>query len=45
MKRVAIIWFVGSLFDSSRKRPDWTLLMILGGIAIALLMVALRVAR
>jgi hypothetical protein len=45
MKRMAIVWLVESLFGSSRKRPDWTLLMIFAGIAIALLMLALRSAR
>ena len=42
MKRLAIVWFIESLFGSPRRRPDWTLLMVLTGIAIALLMLALR---
>jgi len=45
MKRMAIFWFVKSLFGSRRKRPDGTLLMVVLGIAIALLMLALRWAR
>jgi hypothetical protein len=45
MKRMAIVWFVGSLFGSPRKRPDWTLLMVFAGIAMAVLMVVLRFAR
>jgi hypothetical protein len=44
MKRIAIVWFIESLFGSSRKRPDWTLLMAIVGLAIALLMLALRFA-
>jgi hypothetical protein len=42
MKRMAIIWFVESVFGSPRKRPDWTLLMVFAGIAITLLMLAVR---
>jgi hypothetical protein len=42
MKRMAIVWFVESLFGSPRKRPDWTRLVVFAGIAIALLMLALR---
>jgi hypothetical protein len=42
IKRIAIVWFVETLFGSPRKRPDWTLLMVFAGIAIALLMLALR---
>jgi hypothetical protein len=42
MKRMAIIWFVESLFGSPRKRPDLTLLMVFAGIVIALLMLAMR---
>jgi hypothetical protein len=45
MKRMAIVWFVESLFGSPRKRPDWTLLMVFAGIAMAVLMVVLRFAR
>jgi hypothetical protein len=45
MKRMVIIWFVESLFGSPRKRPDWTLLMVFTGIAIASLMLALRFVR
>jgi hypothetical protein len=45
MKRMAIVWLVESLFGSRRKRADWTLLMVFAGIAIALLMLALRWAR
>lgn len=42
MKRMAMIWFVESLFGSPRRRPDWTLLMVFAGIAMAILMIALR---
>jgi hypothetical protein len=42
MKRMAIVWFVESLFGSQRKRPDWTLLMIFAGLAIALLLLLAR---
>jgi hypothetical protein len=42
MKRMAIVWFIESMFGSARKRPDWTLLLVFAGIAIALLMLALR---
>jgi hypothetical protein len=42
MKRMAIIWFVEALLGSPRKRPDWTLLMVVAGVAIALLMLAMR---
>ena len=42
MKRMAIIWFVESLFGSPHKPPDWTLLMVFAGIAIALLMLVMR---
>jgi hypothetical protein len=45
MKRMAIVWLVESLFGSPRKRPDWTLLMVFAGIAMAVLMLALRFAR
>jgi hypothetical protein len=45
MKRMAIVWLVESLFGSPRRRADWKLLMVLAGIAIALLMLALRWAR
>ncbi|WP_298252901.1 hypothetical protein [Bradyrhizobium sp.] len=45
MKRMAIVWFVESLFGSPRKRPDWTLLMVFAGIAMALLMIVLRWAH
>lgn len=45
MKRMAIVWLVESLFGSPRRRADWTLLMVLAGIAIALLMLALPWAR
>lgn len=45
MKRMAIVWFVECLFGSPRKRPDWTLLMVFAGIAMAVLMVVLRFAR
>jgi hypothetical protein len=45
MKRIAIVWLVESLFGSPRRRADWTLLMVFAGIAIALLMLALRWAR
>jgi hypothetical protein len=38
MKRMAIFLFVESLFGSPRKRVDWTMLMVFGGIAIALLL-------
>jgi hypothetical protein len=44
MKRMAIVWFIESLFGSRRKRPDWTLLLAFAGIAIALLLLALRLA-
>ena len=39
---MAIVWFIESLFGSPRKRVDWTLVMAVTGIAIALLMIALR---
>jgi len=42
MKRMAILWFVESLLGSPRKQPDWTLLMVVIGVAIALLMLVLR---
>jgi hypothetical protein len=42
MRPAAIVWFLQSLFGSPRKRPNWTLLMVFAGIAIALLMLALR---
>jgi hypothetical protein len=42
MKRMAIIWFLESLFGSQRKRPDCTLLMIIAGILLATLMLVLR---
>lgn len=42
MKRMAILWFIESLLGSPRKRRDWTLLMVVAGIAVALLMLALR---
>ena len=42
MKRMAIVWFIESMFGSPRKRPDWSLLMVFTGIGIALLMLALR---
>jgi uncharacterized membrane protein YjjP (DUF1212 family) len=42
MKRMAIVWFVESLFRSPRNHPDWVVLMIVAGIAIALLMLLLR---
>jgi len=45
MKRMAILWFVESLFGSRRKRPDWTMLMVFAGICIALLMLLLRWAQ
>jgi hypothetical protein len=45
MKRMAIVWLVETLFVSPRKRPDWTRLMAFAGIAIALLMLALRWVR
>jgi hypothetical protein len=45
MKRMAIVWLVESLLGSSRKRADWTLLMVFAGIAIVVLMLALRWAR
>lgn len=45
MKRMAIVWFVESLLGSPRKRPDWTLLMISAGIAMAVLMLVLRFVR
>jgi hypothetical protein len=41
MKRIAIVWFIESLFGSSRKRPDWTLPIAVAGIAIAVLMLVL----
>jgi hypothetical protein len=44
MKRMAVIWLVESLFGSPRRRPDWSLLMFSVGIAIAVLMLALRFA-
>jgi hypothetical protein len=44
VKRIAIAWFVESLFGPPHKRPDWTLLMIFTGIAIVLLMLGLRFA-
>jgi hypothetical protein len=42
MKRMAIVWFVESLFGSPRRLPDWTLLMVFTGLGIALLLFALR---
>lgn len=43
MRRMTIVvWFVESLFGSRRRRPDWTLLMVVAGITIALLMLAIR---
>jgi hypothetical protein len=42
MKRMAIAWLVETLFGSPRKRADWTLLMVFAGVAITLLMLALR---
>ena len=42
MKRMAMIWLVESLFGSPRKRPDWTLLMVIAGIALAALMLVIR---
>jgi hypothetical protein len=42
VKRVAIIWFIESLFGPVRKRPNWALLMALAGITMALLMLMLR---
>jgi len=42
MKRMAIVWFVETLFGSPRKRPDWAMLMVFAGICIALLMLLLR---
>jgi hypothetical protein len=42
MKRMAIIWLAESLFGSPRKRPDWTLLMVVAGIALATLMLVIR---
>ena len=44
MKRMAIVWFIESLFGSPRKQIDWTLVMAVSGIAIAILMIALRLA-
>ncbi|WP_426408514.1 hypothetical protein [Bradyrhizobium ganzhouense] len=44
MKRMAIVRFIETLFGSPRKRPDWTLPIAVAGIAIALLMLALRFA-
>jgi hypothetical protein len=45
MKRMALVWFVQSLLGPSRKRPDWTLLMVVAGIAMALMMIGLRWAH
>jgi hypothetical protein len=44
MKRMAIVWFVESLFGSPRKRADWDLLLVFAGIAMAALMIVLRFA-
>jgi hypothetical protein len=45
MKRMAIFFFVNSLFASPRKCPDWSRLMVFARILIALLMLALRWAN
>jgi hypothetical protein len=45
MKRMAIAWLIESLLGSQRKRPDWTLVMFFAGIALILLMLALRWVR
>ncbi len=45
MKRMAIVWLVESLFGSPRKRPDWDLLLVFAGIAMAVLMLVLRFAH
>ena len=42
MKPMAILWLIGSLFGSPRKRSAWTQLMVFTGTAITLLMLALR---
>jgi hypothetical protein len=42
MKRMAIVWFVESLFGSPGKRPSWDLLLVCAGIAMAALMIVLR---
>jgi hypothetical protein len=34
MKRMAIFWFVESLFGSRQKRTDWSLTLTLVGIAL-----------
>ncbi len=44
MKRMAVVWLVESLLGARRRSPEWSLLIVFVGIAIALLMLALRFA-
>jgi hypothetical protein len=42
---MVILWLVESLFGSPRKRPDWSLPLMVAGIAMTLLILALRWAH
>jgi hypothetical protein len=45
MKRLAIVWLIESLFGSERKRPDWSMVIFVAGIAIIVVMIIMRFAR